>query len=191
MRVPLSGSIQFSSVAKLCPTLCDLVNCSTPGLPVLHQLSEFDRTHVHWVSDAIQPSHPLLSPSPALNLSQHQDLFQWVSSSHQMAKVLELQLQHWNHYKQFLFSLNKSHFILFLNNLYSLILSPHCLLFLSLVTEGIYKYSFVTKKKSNNLEVFKVEGNHSTSLNPHLIFSSPELAISLVCIIPELICAFT
>ena len=65
------------------------------GLPVHHQLSEFTQTHVHWVSDAIQPSHPLLSPSPStLNLSQHQGLFQWVSSSHQVAKVLEFQLQH-------------------------------------------------------------------------------------------------
>ena len=68
---------------------------STPGLPVRHQLSEFTETHVHWVSYAIQPSHPLLSPSPpAFNLSQHQGLFKWVSSSHQVAKVLEIQLQH-------------------------------------------------------------------------------------------------
>ena len=75
--------------------LCDPMDASTPGLPVHHQLQEFTQTHVHWVSDAIQPSHPLSSPSPpALNLSQHQGLFQWVSSSHQVAKVLELQLQH-------------------------------------------------------------------------------------------------
>ena len=68
---------------------------STPGFPVFHHLLEFAQTHVHWVSDAIQPSHPLSSPSPAaFNLSQHQGLFQWVSSSHQVAKVLELQLQH-------------------------------------------------------------------------------------------------
>ena len=66
------------------------MNCSMPGLPVYHQLPEFTQTHVHWVSDAIQPSHPLLTPSPpVLNLSQHQDLFKWVSSSHQVAKVLE------------------------------------------------------------------------------------------------------
>ena len=84
----------FSSVAQLCPTLCDPMDCSTPGLPVHHQLPEFTQTQVHWVSDAIQPSHPLLSPSPAFNLSQHQGPFQWVSSSHQVAKVLELQLQH-------------------------------------------------------------------------------------------------
>ena len=71
------------------------MNLITPGLPVHHQLLEFTQTHVHWVSDTIQPSHPLLSPSPsALNLSQHQGLFQWVSSSHQVAKVLEFQLQH-------------------------------------------------------------------------------------------------
>ena len=62
-------SVQFISVAQLCPTLCDPMNCSTPGLPVHHQLPELTQTHVHWVSDAIQPSHPLSSPSPALNLS--------------------------------------------------------------------------------------------------------------------------
>ena len=89
------GSIQFSSVAQSCPTLCDPMNRSTPGLPVHHQLPESTQTHVHWVSDAIQPSHPLSSPSPpALNLSQHQGLFKWVSSSHQVAKILEFQLQH-------------------------------------------------------------------------------------------------
>ena len=82
------------SVAQLCPTLCDSTDCSTPGLPIHHQLLEFTQTHVHWVSDAIQPSHPLSSPTPALNLSQHQGLFKWVSSSHQMAKVLEFQFQH-------------------------------------------------------------------------------------------------
>ena len=87
-------SVQFSSVAQSCPTLCDPMNHSTPGLPVHHQVPEFIQTHVHWVGDAIQPSHPLLSPSPALNLSQHQCLFKWVSSSHQVAKVLEFQLQH-------------------------------------------------------------------------------------------------
>ena len=83
------------SVAQLCPTLCDPMDCSTPGLPVHHQFPELAQTHVHWVSDAIQQSHPLLSPSPpAFNLSQPQSLSQWLSSSHQMAKVLELQLQH-------------------------------------------------------------------------------------------------
>ena len=79
----------ISSVAQSCPTLCDPMNCSTPGLPVHYQLPESTQTHVHWVSDAIQPSHPLLSCSlPALNLSQHQGLFKWVSSLHQVAKVL-------------------------------------------------------------------------------------------------------
>ena len=89
--------IQFSSVTQSCPTLWDPMNCSMPGLPVHHQLLEFTQTHVHWVGDAIQPSHPLSSPSPpAFNLSQHQGLFQWVSSSHQVAKVSELQLQQWS-----------------------------------------------------------------------------------------------
>ena len=85
----------FSSVAQSCLTLCDPMNCRTPGLAVHHQPLEFTQTQVHWVGDAIQPSHPLLSPSPpALNLSQHQGLFQSVSSSHHVAKVLEFQLQH-------------------------------------------------------------------------------------------------
>ena len=86
---------QFSSVTQLCPTLCDPMDHSTPGLPVHHQLPEFTQTHVHWVSDAIQPSHPMSSPSPpSPNPSQHQSLFQWVNSSHEVAKVLEFQLQH-------------------------------------------------------------------------------------------------
>ena len=85
--------IQFSSVAQSCLTLWDTMNRSTPGLPVHHQLPEFTQTHVHWVSDAIQPSHPLSCPSPpAPNPSQHQSLFQWVNSSHEVAKVLEFQL---------------------------------------------------------------------------------------------------
>ena len=88
-------SVQFSSVAQSGPTLCDPIDCSTPGLPVHHQLPEFTQTHAHWVGDAIHPSHPRLSPSPpAFNLSQHQALLQWASSSHQVAKVLEFQLQH-------------------------------------------------------------------------------------------------
>ena len=86
---------QFSSVAQSCPTLCDPMNCNTPGLPVHHHLPEFTQTHVHPVSDAIQPSHPLSSPFPPTpNPSQHQSLFQWVNSSHEVAKVLEFQLQH-------------------------------------------------------------------------------------------------
>ena len=84
-----------SSVVQSCPTVCDPMDCSTSGLPVHHQLPEFTQTHVHWVGVAIQPSHPLSSPSPpAFNLSQHQGLFRWVSSSHQVAKLLEFQLQH-------------------------------------------------------------------------------------------------
>ena len=89
------SSLQFGSVSQSCPNLCNPMNRSTPGLPVHHQFPESTQTHVHRVSDAIQPSHPLSSPSPpALNLSQHQGLFKWVSSSHQAAKVLEFQLQH-------------------------------------------------------------------------------------------------
>ena len=86
-------SVQFNSVAQSCPTLCDPMNHSTPGLPVHHQLPEFTQTHVHWVSDAIQPSHPLSSPSPpAPNPSQPQSLFQWVNSTHEVVKVLKFQL---------------------------------------------------------------------------------------------------
>ena len=88
-------SVQFSSVTQSCLTLCDPMDCSTPGLPVHHQLLEFTQTHVHQVGDTIQPSHPLSSPSPpTFNLSQHQGLFKWVSSLHQVTKVLEFQLQH-------------------------------------------------------------------------------------------------
>ena len=94
-RREMNTSVQFSSVAQSCPTLCDPMNSSTPGLPVHHQLPEFTQTHVHRDGDAIQPSHPLLSPSPpASNPSQHQGLFQWVNSSNEMAKGLEFQLQH-------------------------------------------------------------------------------------------------
>ena len=90
-----SFKFKFSSVAQSCPTLCNPLNRSTPGLPVHYRLLEFAQTHVHWVGDAIQPSHPLLSPAPPLlNLSQHQGLFKWVSSSHEVAKGLEFQLQH-------------------------------------------------------------------------------------------------
>ena len=82
------------SVTQSCQTLCHPMDCSMPGFPVLHHLLELAQTQVHWVGDAIQLSHPLSSPSPALNLSQHQGLFQWVSSLHQVAKVLEFQLQY-------------------------------------------------------------------------------------------------
>ena len=86
--------VQFSSVSQSCPTLCNPMNCSTPGLPVHDKLPEFTQTHAHRVSDAIQPSHPLSSPSPpALNPSQNQGLFHRVNTSHEVAKVLEFQLQ--------------------------------------------------------------------------------------------------
>ena len=86
---------ESSSVAQSCLTLCDSMDHSTPGFPVHHQLLELAQTQVHLVGDTIQPTHPLLSTSPpAFNLSQHQGLFQCVSSSHQVAKVLEFQLQH-------------------------------------------------------------------------------------------------
>ena len=91
-RIP-QNQFNSGSVAQSCPTLCDPMNYSTPGLPVQHQIPEFTQTHVHRVGDAIQPSHPLSSPSPpAHNPSQHQSLFQWVNSSHEVAKVLEFQL---------------------------------------------------------------------------------------------------
>ena len=96
--------------AQLCPTLYDPMDCSTPGFRVLNPLPEFAQTHVHWVGDGIQPSHPLTPPSPvALSLSQHQSLFKWVSSSYQVVKILELQLQHQSFrwiFKLFLFAIN-------------------------------------------------------------------------------------
>ena len=96
------SSVQFSSVAQLCPTFCNPMDCSTPGFPVHHQFLELAHSHVHWVHDAIQPYHPLSSPSPpAFNLSQHQSLFQWVSSLHQVASasasVLPVNIQDWFH----------------------------------------------------------------------------------------------
>ena len=94
-EIHLKTYFQFSSVSQSCPTLWDPMNCSMPGLPVHHHLPEFTQTHDHWVGDAIQPSYPLSSPSPpAPNPSQHQSLFQWVNSSHEVAKVLEFQPQH-------------------------------------------------------------------------------------------------
>ena len=81
------------SFSKSYPTLCNPINCSTSDFPVLHYLPEFAQAHVHWIGDAIQPSHPLLSRSPAFNLSQHQGLFQWVSLLQQVAKILKLQHQ--------------------------------------------------------------------------------------------------
>ena len=83
------------SVAQSCPTLCDPMDCSTPGFPVHYHLLELAHTYIHWVGDAIQPSHPMSSPSPpAFKCSQYQGVFQWVNSLHQVAKVLELQFQH-------------------------------------------------------------------------------------------------
>ena len=103
-------SVQLSSVAQSCPTLCDPMDCSTPGLPVHHHLPELTQTHVHWVGDAIQPSHPLLSPSsPAFTLFHHQGLFQRVSFLHQMAKVLAkasvlpMNIQDWFPLENFLY----------------------------------------------------------------------------------------
>ena len=88
-------TVQFSSVAQSCLTLCNPIECSTPGLPVHHQLSEVTQTHAHWVGDAIQPSHTLSSPSPpSFYLSQHQGLFKWVSSLLQVVKLLKFWLQH-------------------------------------------------------------------------------------------------
>ena len=99
------ASVQFSSVAQSCPTFCDPVNCRMPGLPVHHQLPESTQTHVHWVGDAIPPSHLLSSPPPpALSLSQHQGLFKWVSFSQSgsqsigvsaSASVLPMSIQNW------------------------------------------------------------------------------------------------
>ena len=92
----------YCSVAQSCLALCDPMDCSTPGFPVLHHLLEFAPFHVHWINDAIQSSHPLSPRSlPALNLSQHQGVFQWIHSWHQVAKVLELQLQHQSFKKVF------------------------------------------------------------------------------------------
>ena len=95
MTIPLKSFGLFLSVRSLlCPTFCDPMDCSTPGFPVHHQLPEFTQIHVHWVGEAIQPSHPLSSPSPpTFNLSQHQGLFKWVSSLYQVAKVLAFWLQ--------------------------------------------------------------------------------------------------
>ena len=94
-HIHISVSQSVSSVVQSCPTLWDHMNCPMPGLPVHHQLPKFTQTHVHWVSDAIQPSHRLSSPSPPFpNPSQHQSRFQWVNSSHEVAKILGFQLQH-------------------------------------------------------------------------------------------------
>ena len=96
-QLGIDEAIAFAQWLKLCLTLCNIMSCSAPGFPVLHHLLEFAQTHVHWVGDAIQPSHLLSAPSSlGLNLSQHQGLFQWVGFLNHMAKVSELQLQHWS-----------------------------------------------------------------------------------------------
>ena len=98
-------TLLFSRQVKLCPALCNLMDCTTPGFSVPHCLPNFPQTHVHWFNDAIQPSHPLSPPSPPVfSLSQHQGLFQWVGSSHHVARVLELQLQH--HHFQWIFRID-------------------------------------------------------------------------------------
>ena len=96
-RMPFYFQCSFSccSVTKLCPTLCNPRDCCIPGFPALYYLLEFAQTHVHWMSDAIQPSHPLSPSSPALNLSQHQGFFHWVGSSHQVASDLPKNIQGW------------------------------------------------------------------------------------------------
>ena len=106
-ELQLSGFLLWCccSVTLSCPTLCNPMDYSMPGFPVLHYLPEFAKTHVHWVNDAIQPSHPLSLPSPlALSLSQNQGLLHWVGSLHQVAKALALQLQH--QFFQWIFRVN-------------------------------------------------------------------------------------
>ena len=90
----LYSNTKLLLVAQSCPALGDPMDCSMSGFPVFHHLPELAQTHVHWVGDAIQPSHPLSSPSPAFYLSQYQCLFQWVGSLHQVVKVLKLELQY-------------------------------------------------------------------------------------------------
>ena len=142
-------SVQFSSVAHLCLTLCDTMNRSTPGLTVHHQLLELTQTHVHQVNDAIQPSYPLSSPSPpAPNHSQHQGLFQWVNSSHKVAKVLEFQPQH-----QF-----------------TNVQNPYSLKYEPMGPERVYGYSFCLHKvdcntmyEQSSLDWIRSSGTHSKS----------------------------
>ena len=89
----VAGNV-LSSITQLCLTLCDPMDCSTPGFPAHHELPELTQTHLHWVSDTIQPSHPLFSPAPpTFSISQHQGLFKWVTFSHQVAKILEFHHQ--------------------------------------------------------------------------------------------------
>ena len=105
--IPFSSSVQFSSVAQSCPTLCNPMNCSTPGLPVHHHLPEFTQTHVHQVSDAIQPSHPWPSPSPPAPIpSEHQGLFQWANSAYKLNEQGD-NIQPWH--TPFLFETSRGH----------------------------------------------------------------------------------
>ena len=127
---PIS-SVQFSLSVVL--TLYVPMNHSTPGLPVHHQLPEFTQTYVHWVSDAIQPSHPLSSSSPpAFNLSQHQGLFKWVSSSHHVAKILDYQLHHYiaifTYYENTKALFNPIYFVFYFSFSHSWVLEYFCLL---------------------------------------------------------------
>ena len=142
---------QCSSVAQSCPTLCDPMNCSTPGLPVHHQLPEFTQTHVHRVSDAMQPSHPLSFPSPpAPNPSQHHSLFQWVGSLYQVAKF-------WS----FTFSISPS-------NEYSGWYPLGLIALLSLQSKGLFRSSPAPQFKSINSSALSLlYGPTLTSIHDH------------------------
>ena len=139
--------LQLSSVAQSCPTLCDPTDCSTPGLPVHHQPPEFTQTHIHWVDDAIQPSHPLSSPShPAFNPPQHQDLFQWVT----------LHIR-WPKYWSFSFSINSS-------NGYSALISFEIDWFDLLQSKGLSSLLQHHSSKASilkHLAFFRVQLSHS------------------------------
>ena len=113
VKVHCRGICQFSSIIQLCPTLRNLKDCSTPDYPVHHQLPELAQTHVHWISDAIQLSHPLSSPSSTFNLAKHQALFQWVSSSHQMIWCPSIRVFFFFEVLLYLF-LNMNFFLIFL-----------------------------------------------------------------------------
>ena len=149
----------FFSVIQSCPRLCDSKECSTPGFPVLHHLPELAQTHVHWLGDAIQPSHPLLSPSPTFNLSQHQGLFQSVSSLHQMATVFELQLQHQSF---------RVHFFCFT----TIFLSFICLVFCFLFFFFHYPACNMCAFKILSICMFsKFLQKNSTAVSPYISFS--------------------
>ena len=130
------------SVTQSCPTLCDPIDCSMPGFPVHHHLSEFAQIHIHWVSDGIQPSHPQSPPPPpALNLSQHQGLFQWVGSLHKVAKVLEVQLQYQSLFDIFYFFVFLGYILYnFFKSSVSWIISSVVDLFIINFNEGMFKF---------------------------------------------------